>query len=1106
MDELYADFRKAVKQGGLTGKEAGKELEEGLKEGAHRAVDQISKEIKGATPESVRAAKQLADKIAGEINHEFQKKLKLDHEAEKAARQLGERIGASIRSGIDKGGTALTVGVTLPIIAAANAAKNAARDLIEAQNKAKVVFGESIKLVSDFGDASAKAYGISNRAANEYSATFGNILQGTKLATPALAQMSVELTKLGADMASFNNLSIDESLEKIRAGLVGETEPLRTVGVLLSEAAVQAKAVQLGFKGKTKELSDSQKMLARYAIILEQTKKQQGDFARTSSEAANQERALKAETEDLAAKFGKDLLPLYKDGLSVARDLVGKFNSLDSEARKQIITWTAYAAAAGPVVKAVSLLGGMVRFTREMIGLSDAYVAAQAKMAEADAMRSGVGGAAGGFFSRFIPVGTAGTAVAAGGSVLALKAVLDWGFKPMTDAIADSDKRMSGLWGAEVQKIRKALDDGKTKLQILEQHKKDLVILDGKVTELALKNWQVMYEQALKLPSTKGKPGASSGSSNLDIEKMLKDAMTGGGTSTGSLKGARIPKESVTELTTAILEQMARSVKLPGGDADAACGYFASAMIAKFTKGVTDEGKKLEWSAGGLVERLRKMGGTDVGAGDAVPGALAYRKGSGPSGMHVGVYLGGGQVADANGQRDGKRNTLGFSGVDQWAGFINMPGNAMDKKFSVGQDFVDERVVRAWESRGAILDELKMRVEDFRRSITLWGNDSKTAALEFDILNQRVDGTNLKVGDLMKTDSEIRQWFETVISLAREWADLQERGERIGDIFGKHEEWKQRQTEQAKDGEEWAAAFLKSLQKEEEILSHFERAKREMKGYKLRPSLHRRVLGAATDADDQERGATMATEMSDAIQWITDAAAAAKAWGDRRDAAIGNFHGALDGDLMGRWGSPDAQRELWKTDQLARYQEELRGLNLTTEDFARLMGDADTALDRFLSKDAEMAKLREQVDVLGYSLDRNLGDFMDATLRDGRHFATNFRNLFTGMVDDIGREFLRLQMMALRNWVLRQVFGSAAMGLGFGGGGGSLSLGDGSVFTGYGVGTTGGGPDLGGAAPSAPVHLTQVFNGPAEPQQVRQAAFSGATQALYGLARTARRR
>lgn len=212
-----------------------------------------------------------------------------------------------------------------------------ASDLDEAINKATVTFGNASGVVKEFGEASAASFGISERAANEYAGTLGTILNASGLAEGASAEMSVELVKLAADMASFNNIPIDVALEKLRSGLVGEVEPLRTVGVLLSAAEVNAQAYAQGIAEQGAQLTEAQKVQARYSLILSQTTAQQGDFTRTADSLANSTRIMKAQLEDAAAELGQQLLPAAQKIVEIANSLIERFSNLSSGTKTVIL-------------------------------------------------------------------------------------------------------------------------------------------------------------------------------------------------------------------------------------------------------------------------------------------------------------------------------------------------------------------------------------------------------------------------------------------------------------------------------------------------------------------------------------------------------------------------------------------------------------------------------------------------------------------------------------------------------------------------------------------------------------------------------------------------
>ena len=122
----------------------------------------------------------------------------------------------------------------------------AASDLIEQMNRANVVFADSIDIVNEFAETSAATFRLTKREAFEYSSVLGRILQASGFTAKESANMSVELLKVAGDLASISNTPMPDVLRAIRSGLVGEVEPLRRFGVLLSQAAVDAKALELG--------------------------------------------------------------------------------------------------------------------------------------------------------------------------------------------------------------------------------------------------------------------------------------------------------------------------------------------------------------------------------------------------------------------------------------------------------------------------------------------------------------------------------------------------------------------------------------------------------------------------------------------------------------------------------------------------------------------------------------------------------------------------------------------------------------------------------------------------------------------------------------------
>jgi hypothetical protein len=154
-------------------------------------------------------------------------------------------VGADLKKGFEKAFVPATIGLAAVAVGAKKAV-DAASDLNEQISKNTAVFKGSAPQIEAWSQTTAKSLGISQRAALEATGTFGNMLVPMGIARDEAARMSKRMVTLGADMASFNNASPEETLDAIRAGLAGETEPLRRFGVFLNEARIAQEALNLG--------------------------------------------------------------------------------------------------------------------------------------------------------------------------------------------------------------------------------------------------------------------------------------------------------------------------------------------------------------------------------------------------------------------------------------------------------------------------------------------------------------------------------------------------------------------------------------------------------------------------------------------------------------------------------------------------------------------------------------------------------------------------------------------------------------------------------------------------------------------------------------------
>ena len=196
---------------------------------------------------------------------------------------------------VDKFGSTLkklagTVALAFGTAALVNFGKESlmlASDIEEVQNVIDVTFGRGAKQIEEFAKSAAEAYGLSELSAKQYTGTMGAMLKSSGLAVGAAQEMSIALTGLTGDLASFYNLDTDTAFEKIRSGISGETEPLKQLGIHMSVANLEAYALTQGITKSYNAMSQAEQVMLRYNYLVSVTADAQGDFARTSNSLAN---------------------------------------------------------------------------------------------------------------------------------------------------------------------------------------------------------------------------------------------------------------------------------------------------------------------------------------------------------------------------------------------------------------------------------------------------------------------------------------------------------------------------------------------------------------------------------------------------------------------------------------------------------------------------------------------------------------------------------------------------------------------------------------------------------------------------------------------------
>lgn len=196
-----------------------------------------------------------------------------------------------------------------------------ASDLSETMSKVGVTFGESQKEVTAAAEQMARSFGIPKREFLDAASALGLIATGMGQSKAEAAAMSSKFAKLAVDASSFYNVPVADALEKIRAGLTGESEPLKAFGVIMDEDTMKAYALANGLAKKGQEMSNAAKLAARAGLIEKGLAAASGDMERTQDGVANSTRKFWGMLENLGDTIGTLVLPAVQSLLGLANEM-----------------------------------------------------------------------------------------------------------------------------------------------------------------------------------------------------------------------------------------------------------------------------------------------------------------------------------------------------------------------------------------------------------------------------------------------------------------------------------------------------------------------------------------------------------------------------------------------------------------------------------------------------------------------------------------------------------------------------------------------------------------------------------------------------------------
>lgn len=195
-----------------------------------------------------------------------------------------------------------------------------ASNLEESINAVSVAYGAAGESIVKLGKDASTRLGVTSSDFNAAAVRFSAFAERVVGTGGDVSGFVDSLTTRAADFASVFNIDVAEALQVFQSGLAGEAEPLKRFGINLLDTEVKAYAYRAGITAVGEALTETDKVQARYGLLLESTAKTQGDFANTSDGLANSQRILQASFAEMQAEVGNALLPVLASVVNQVKD------------------------------------------------------------------------------------------------------------------------------------------------------------------------------------------------------------------------------------------------------------------------------------------------------------------------------------------------------------------------------------------------------------------------------------------------------------------------------------------------------------------------------------------------------------------------------------------------------------------------------------------------------------------------------------------------------------------------------------------------------------------------------------------------------------------
>lgn len=210
----------------------------------------------------------------------------------------------------------------------------AASDLQEVQNVVDTAFGEMSYKCEEFASTAKEAFGLSEYSAKKMASTYMAMGKSMGLSMEQASDMAINASKRTADIASFYNLTAEEAAVKLKSIYTGETETLKDLGIVMTEANLKQYALSQGITKSYSAMTQAEKVALRYAFVMNASKDAAGDFARTQDSWANQTKILTENFREFKTVIGSYLITALTPVVKTLNTIISQITMIAKSAKE----------------------------------------------------------------------------------------------------------------------------------------------------------------------------------------------------------------------------------------------------------------------------------------------------------------------------------------------------------------------------------------------------------------------------------------------------------------------------------------------------------------------------------------------------------------------------------------------------------------------------------------------------------------------------------------------------------------------------------------------------------------------------------------------------